>query len=192
MKRLTRIFLLVILFSIIAVSGRTAEDQVLTLKACIRIGLERNLRLKASHAVIDQAKYSSKAAYADFFPKLKLQGTYRWLDNPVGIDIPEITIHTPMGAIVSPQTTVSEAARNSGVLTTSVIQPLFTGGALTARYTFAKLEEKSRKNTYKANRQTLIENIKFAYFNLIKALKIHVLTIKFTEQLQSHLKTAKA
>jgi len=192
MKRLTRIFLLVILFSIIAVSGRAAEDQVLTLKACIRIGLEQNLQLKASHAVIDRAKYSSKAAYADFFPKLKLQGTYRWLDNPVSIDIPEITIHTPMGAIVSPQTTVSEAARNSGILTTSVIQPLFTGGALTARYTLARLEEKSRKNTYKANRQTLIENIKFAYFNLIKTLKIHTLTIKFTEQLQSHLKTAKA
>jgi len=182
-----------ILFFFLLISGPgMASDNSLTLETCIRMGLSQNLRLKASHAAIDRAKYFSKAAHADFFPKLKLRGTYRWLDNPVRIDIPEITIHTPLGALVSPPATVSEAARNSGILTTSVIQPLFTGGALSEKYTLARLEEKNSKNIYEGNRQTLIEEIKFAYFNLVKALKIHFLMTKFTEQLNAHLKTAKA
>ena len=170
----------------------SSDNTSMTLETCIRIGLTQNLRLKASRIAIDRAKYFRKAAYADFFPKLKLQGTYRWLDHPARVDIPEITLHTPLGKIVSPPATVSEAARNSGILTTSVIQPLFTGGALSEKYTFAKLEEKCSKNIYEDNRQALIEAIKFAYFNLIKALKIHFLTIKFSEQLDAHLKTAKA
>ena len=79
---------------------------VITLRECIRIGLKQNLELKASRFSIERAKYAAKAAHADFFPKLKLQGTYQWIDNPVKIDIPEITIHTPMGPLVSPRTIV--------------------------------------------------------------------------------------
>jgi len=192
MKKYGRVLLILCFFLLTPKAGVPSDNAPMTLETCIRIGLTQNLRLKASRIAIDRAKYFRKAAYANFFPKLKLQGTYRWLDHPVHIDIPEITLHTPLGKIVSPPATVSEAARNSGILTTSVIQPLFTGGALSEKYTFAELEEKSSKNLYEENRQALIEAIKFAYFNLIKALKIHFLTIKFSEQLEAHLKTAKA
>jgi len=165
---------------------------VLTLRECIRIGLKQNLKLKASRFSIERAKYVAKAAHADFFPKFKLQGTYQWIDNPIKIDIPEITIHTPMGSIVSPHTIVSETARNSGILTTSVVQPIFTGGALTEHYILARLEKKNKENTYLKNKQNLIEAIKLAYFNLTKAQKIHFLALKFVKQLAAHLKTAKA
>ncbi len=173
-----------------AISG--GKSPVLTLQECIKIGLKQNLKLRAARLSVENAKYMARAARADFFPKLQVQGTYRWIDNPVTIDIPEITIHTPLGPLVSPHTIVSRAARNSGILTTSIIQPLFTGGALTEHYTLSKLQEKSEKNTYENSRQALIKAIKTAYFNLIKAQKIHFLMVKFVEQLTEHLKAAKA
>ena len=164
---------------------------ILTLKECIEIGLKQNLKLKASGYSIERAKELARAAHADFFPKLRVDGTYRYLDKPVKIDIPEITIHTPMGPLVSPPVTVSQGAKNTGILTTSIIQPLFTGGALTEQYTLAKLEAKRETNIFENNRQALIEAIKVAYFELVRAQKVYHLAVKFSEQLADHLKEGK-
>lgn len=180
------------LFTLISPLYPKDNSHILTLQDCIRIGLKQNLKLKTSRLSIEEARYKAKAAQADFFPKLKFQGTYRWLENPVKIDIPEINILTPMGQIVSPPITVSQASRNSGILTTSLIQPIFTGGALKEQYALARLEEKSKKDTFENSKQALIEAIKLAYFNLIKAQKIHLLTIKFAKQLAAHMRTARA
>ncbi len=169
-----------------------APQPVLTLQQCIRLGLKRNLNLQAARYSIVRAAYLARAARADFFPKFKVNGTYRWIDHPVTIDIPAIAIHTPLGPLTSPPTTVTKAARNSAVMTTSLVQPLFTGGALTERYHLSKLEEQSEENAYENNRQTLIEAIKNAYFDLLKAQKIQVLMVRFVRQLTDHLKTAKA
>ncbi len=172
--------------------AKNTGSAVLTLQECIQIGLKRNLNLQAVHLSIEKAKYLEKAAHADFFPKLKVNGSYRWIDNPVTIDIPAISIQTPIGPLTSPPTTVTKAARNSGIMTTSIVQPLFTGGALTERYHLSKLQEKSEESIYENARQALIEAIKDAYFGLFKAQKIQFLMIKFVNQLADHLKIAKA
>jgi len=187
---LSLLFLMGFLF--LGQNGLTKEPPLLTLNECIEIGLKQNLKLKASQYSIERAKDLAKAAHADFFPKLQVHGTYRWLDNPTKIDIPEITIHTPMGPLVSPPTIVSEADRNSAIVTTSLIQPIFTGGALTEQYKLAKLETKRETSRFENNRQALIEAIKFAYFELVKAQKVYYLAVKFSEQLADHLKRAKA
>jgi len=184
----TGLFLALFAWSATAASS----PPVLTLKACIEMGLKQNLSLRAARYAIDHAMSLEKAAHADFFPKLRVQGTYRWVDHPVTIDIPQITIHTPFGPLVSPETTVTRAARNSGILTTSLIQPLFTGGALTERYTLSKLQERGEKEIYENTRQALIESIKNAYFNLLKTQKIYLLMVHFVKQLTDHLHIAKA
>ncbi len=196
MKQGKLLFAVVTLFFLFLPSHVSAQTKrtppVLSLEECLHIGLQQNLKLQASRLAIEKANYLAKAARADFFPKLRIEGTYRWLDNPVKIEIPEITIHTPMGPIVSPPATVSEAAKNTGTLTTSLVQPLFTGGALTERYKLASLDTVKEKNRYENAKQYLIESIKFAYYDLVKAYKIHSLAGEYVKQLEAHLKTAKA
>ncbi|RTZ92384.1 MAG: hypothetical protein DSY91_03690 [Deltaproteobacteria bacterium] len=195
MKGVIRGFSLILVlmgFMLAGLSYAQENPPTLTLQQCLEIGLKNNLNLKASRYSIERAKSMAKAAHADFFPKLHMQGTYRWLDNPVKIDIPQITIHTPFGPLTSPAKTVSEAARNSGIWTTSIIQPLFTGGALTEQYKLAKLEAKREETVFENNRQALVEAIKDAYYELVKAEKVYHLAVKFSEQLAEHLKTAKA
>ncbi len=195
MTRKARFISIILSFLILAIGdigAAQAPPPLLTLRECIEIGLKQNLKLKTSHLSIERAKRLAKAAHADFFPKLRMSGTYQWLDNPVTIEIPSITIHTPFGPLVSPSETVAQGARHSGVWTTSLIQPIFTGGALTERYTLATLEAKRETSQYENDRQGLIEAIKFAYFDLVKAQKVQYIAIKYTEQLAEHLKTAKA
>ncbi len=194
MRRRPFIFFLTILsFVLWATPGFSGDTSpVLSLQECIKIGLKQNLELHAVRLSIEKARYMAKAAYADFFPKLHVQATYRWLENPVSIDIPQITIHTPVGPLVSPPTNVAKAARNSGVMTTSLIQPLFTGGALTETHHLAKLQEKSNEDTYENRKQALIEAIKDSYYNLLKVQKIRLLMIEFVKQLTNHLHVAKA
>ncbi len=201
MIRRKGIVLAVILFAIILLPGLGAAKEtqkskvvprVLTLRECIEMGLKQNLNLKAFRYNIERAENLAKAAHADFFPKLRMQGTYRWIANPVEITIPSITIHTPFGPLTSPEKTVSQSARNSGIWTTSVVQPLFTGGALTEQYTLAKLETKRETSDFENTRQALVEAIKAAYFELVKAQKVYHIAVKYAEQLEEHLRTAKA
>ncbi len=195
MTRKSRFISIILSFLILAIGGigaAQAPPPLLTLKECIEIGLKQNLRLKASQLSIERAKRLAQAAHSDFFPKLRVSGTYQWLDNPVTIDIPSITIHTPFGPLVSPSKTVAQGARNSGVWTTSLVQPIFTGGALTEHYTLATLEAKRETSRHENDRQGLIEAIKFAYFDLVKAQKVYHIAVKYAEQLAEHLKTAKA
>ncbi len=65
-------------------SATIAEDEkIVTLEEAIRLALEHNLLLVASHQDLALAEAEKKAAYSALYPKLELSETYMHTNNPV-------------------------------------------------------------------------------------------------------------
>lgn len=165
----------VILFSL---SGLMAQEKELSLDDCIKIGLEKNINLHSSKQKVLGAEYKLKGANAQLLPSLKLSAGYTRLSS---IDPFTITIPPKYQVSISPNITDNYS------LKFTVQQPLFTGFRLSGN---SNLSE----NLYQASVQDLSKdqiefllNIKTAYWNLFKVIKLKEAIDKNVMQIQAHI-----
>jgi outer membrane protein TolC len=150
----------------------------LTLKESIVIALEKSPTIQSAQSAIKGAEYHHRAAFSDFLPQVSTQYSYTRLDQP------------PFATISG--TRVLTGTRDNYNWSTSVTQPVFTGGALINSYLLAKLGVDTAKVQFVLTKLDLALQVKQAYYSVLTAEKGLEVAQQAVTQLESHYTVAKA
>jgi outer membrane protein len=169
------------------VAGKPASPPVavaassFTLKESIEIALQKSPTLQAAQKAITEAKYRRLGTVSDFLPQVKTQYSYTRLDKT-----PSFYYPPPIS------TTVTVGTKDNYNWTTTVTQPVFTGGALINNYLLAKLGVDLAKVEFERSRLDLILQVKESYYGVLKAEKGLEVAAQAVAQLESHDTVAQA
>lgn len=152
----------------------------LTLKQSIGIALQKSPTIQSAQSAIKGAEYQRRAAISSFLPQVNMQYTYTRLDQPPFFALPPAIPQTQIG---------TQDVYN---WTTSVTQPVFTGGALINSYLLAKIGVDSAKVTLEQTKRDLVLQVKVAYYAVLTAEKGVEVAQQAAEQLESHYTVAQA
>ena len=152
----------------------------LTLKESIGIALQKSPTLQSAQSAIKEAQYRRLGAVSDFLPQVNMQYTYTRLDQAPYFSAPPLIPATQIGT------------KDNYNWTTSVTQPVFTGGALINSYLLAKIGVDSAKVQFEQTRFDLALQVKVAYYAVLTAEKGVEVAEQAVQQLESHFTVAKA
>ncbi len=184
--------LLIVLFSLLIVwSDRSDAAQALTLVKAVQIALERNLTMADSRLAVTEKEYQRREALSDFFPLAITQynGIVDRYSQPYPFYNIEAYTITNNGFHDSRYGGNQQAARMAPLNlhpnypyridpyrqftgTTTITQPIYSGGKLINEYRYAKLGVDYSAIQYEANRQDLILNVNQAYYQMMLAQKL--------------------
>ncbi len=156
----------------------TEEAEVLSLKEAVETALERSASIHSAREGMKGADYLRRAAIADFLPTFRTEYGFTYLNKApfVRFGLTETTVGT----------------RSNYGWTTSVEQPLFTGGSLYWSYRLAQLGVDLSKIFFELVKQDLILQVKATYFNILKAEKIRQVALRAVEQLEAGVEVSQA
>jgi outer membrane protein TolC len=153
----------------------------LTLKESIGIALQKSPTLQAAQSAIKEAEYRRRGTISDFLPQVNMQYSYTRLDKAPYFSAPPV-IPLP----------IQIGTRDNYNWTTSVTQPVFTGGALINSYLLAKIGVDSAKVQFEQTRFDLVLQVKVAYYAVLTTEKGVEVAEQAVQQLDSHYTVAKA
>ncbi|MFH0774843.1 MAG: TolC family protein [bacterium] len=157
-----------ILYSVFCVGW--AEVKPLTIDQSIQIALANNYSLQAASKRQTSASEKINEAKAGFFPTLGLSLNYTKLNEAPSF-----------GAMTIGDDDIYEVK-------TTLSQPLFSGGRLSAGLKIAESNCESAQYEYERVKNELILAVKSAYFGILKALKFQEVATDAVKQVVSHLR----
>jgi outer membrane protein len=162
-------------------AGGEQEAAPLTLKESIGIALQKSPTLQAAQSAIKEAQYRRRGTISDFLPQVTTQYSYTRLDKaPSFGPIPPLIPATQIGT------------RDIYDWSTSVTQPVFTGGALINSYLLAKIGVDSAKVQFEQTKFDLVLQVKVAYYAVLTTEKRVEVAEQAVQQLDAHYTVAKA
>ena len=159
----------------------------LTLEEAIRIALERNLALHSAKEGVLGSEFTRKAARAAFLPTWTGQYGYTRYSDPVAIGNTS-TISAPSGKT----TTIVPSSRDFYAFNTTVLQNIFSGGAISANYRFAKLGVDLSQTNVETARRDIVLQVRQAYFNILRAEKFVDVAKQAVKQFEGQLEISQA
>ncbi|MBU0971700.1 MAG: efflux RND transporter permease subunit [Proteobacteria bacterium] len=151
-------------------------ERVLNLSDTVKMAIENSPAVGKSKEDAIGADFARQSAKAEFFPSLSASYRFTALaDQPYMI--------TPGG-----NTPVAHDTQYQWGL--ALVQPLFTGHALTSRYTMAKLTLAIREKEKQQTILNIIKEVKSAYYRLLLTQKIRIVADEAFQTLSSHEKDA--
>ena len=142
------------------------------MKESIGIALEKSPTVQSAQSVIKEANYRRLGTVSDFLPQVNMQYSYTRLDKPL--------VFSYLGT------------KDNYNWTTSVIQPVFTGGALTNSYLLAKIGVDMAKLDLEKTKRDLVLLVKVAYYGVLTAEKGVEVAQQAVQQMESHYTVAQA
>jgi outer membrane protein TolC len=167
---------LMLVLLIMAPGGATAE-KVFTLDESIETALKQSVLIRAAQEGVLGAEAQKKEAFTGFLPKLSTSYSYTWLNKAPYMQIPP-----------TPKFTVGTQDNYSWAVEAK--QPLFAGGGIAANYEAGKIGFEISKMEKDAVTQDIVQEVKVAYFNILKAEKLLGVARQSLEQLQAHRNVA--
>jgi outer membrane protein len=195
--RIVGLILLVILYrgSVLAQESQGP----LTLEESIKIAMERSLTLHSAAVGVVGSEFRRKEAITNFLPPWTGQYGYtrysspftlgattgvRTITIPGGGGIPSMSISVPISIPVT--------SRDVYNFSTTLTQPLFTGGLNLANYRIAKLGVDLSKETLETAKRDLVLQVRVGYFNILRAEKFLVVAQQQVKQFEAQLEVTKA
>lgn len=155
----------------------------LTLEEGVKIALDRNLKLYSSMEGVAGAEFRRRAAMTDFFAKWTGQYGYTFYNNPVTVGYSAITL---------PGVGVINTDREIFNLSTTVSQPLFTGGSILSNYRLEKLGVDVSKTDVETIKRDIVLQVREGYFNILRAEKFLEVARQTVKQFTAQLEVTKA
>ncbi len=157
------------------------ETRKLSLEESIEMGLENSELIHSSQMKVNyaEAKWSEVNTYR--LPSLKLNASYTRLS-----EIDPFILNTPFGNF-----NISPSIVNNYNVKLSLQQPIFTGFKLLSSSNIAEYTYEAQKQEYTKDQQQLVLNIKDAYWNLFKAVKVKSVIDENIELVKAHLNDVK-
>ncbi len=158
----------------------------LTLEESIKIAMERSLALHSATVGIVGSEFRRKEAITNFLPLWTGQYGYNRYNTPSTIG----TASVPVSG--GGTTTTILTSRDIYNFSTSINQPLFTGGFNLANYRAAKLGVDLSKENVETVKRDLVLQVRVGYFNILKAEKFLDVAKQTVKQFEAQLEVTKA
>ncbi len=157
------------------------DSRKLTLEESIRIGLENSELIHSSQMKVNYAKARLSEVNTYRLPSLKLNASYTRLS-----EIDPFVLNTPFGNF-----NISPSIVNNYNIKLSLQQPIFTGFKLASSSNIAEYNYEAQKQVYTKDEQKLILDIKSAYWNLFKVIKVKSVVDENVDLIKAHLSDVK-
>ena len=171
---LTCILLFTGIFSV-PVSAQEVRD--LTLDESIQIGLQNSELIHSSKMKVNYAEARLSEINTNRLPSLKLNASYTRLS-----EIEPFILTTPFGSF-----DIVPSIVNNYNIKLSLQQPLFTGFKLLSSSDIAEYSYEAQKQNYTRDEQQLVLDIKNAYWNLFKVIKVKSAVDENVDLINAHL-----
>jgi len=148
----------------------------LTLEESIKIALDRNLGLQITTAGVAGSEFRQKSALTQFFPTWTGQYGYIRYNDPFTISSGR----------------VQDVADGTYAFSTTVTQPLFAGGSLSANYRSESLGVDISKNNVETVRRNVVLQVRQGYFNILAAEKALEVAAQSVKQFEAQLDVSRA
>ena len=167
---------------------------IVNLKEAIDIAMLNNPSIKEVTEKVNAAIQEKKSAYADFLPKASFNYSYTRLNEapsmnfnlpseiPIFIDGDPHIISLPFLGSGS----IPLGSQDIYSWNLSLSQPLFTGFGLLSQYELKKLNLEINEIQKKTAILNLVRNVKQAYYDLLLAQKLEIVTQEAVKNLRSH------
>jgi len=172
--KIKNLWILVLAAAVLApMPGITAET--LTLEESIDIALRNSLIIDSAREGINAATAQKREAVTGFLPKLNTSYNYTRLNKE-----PSVMLPAPFS------TEMTTGTKDNYNWTVEARQPLFTGGGLIANYQAAKIGEDAAQIEETAKTQDVVQEVKIAYYDILRAQKIQETARQSVEMLTAH------
>ena len=177
-------------------SWAQGSSDTLTLEESIRIAIERNLALHSAKEGVIGSEFRRKTARADFLPKWTGQYGFTRYSDPITIGSTttaaaqqsgQSTANNATPIVVIPQTT-----RDVYNIGSSLVQTLFSGGAISANYRFEKLGLELSKTNVETVKRDIVLQVRVGYFAIITTEKFVDVGKQAVKQFEAQLEVSKA
>ena len=177
-----------------AVTAAHAAEMVkpLSLSESIDLALKRSLLIHAAREGVRGAEAQRKEAFTGFLPKFSTAYSYTRLNDDPTVNSPgsSLNLPAPIGAVTIPSSTYQAGTKENYNWNVEVRQPLFAGGGILANYEASRIGTDIVRIEEAATVQDLVQEVKIAYFNILKAGRIHGVAMQSIERLTAHRDTA--
>jgi outer membrane protein len=166
-------------------SGIWAADAIkpLSLPESIEIALKRSVLLHAAKEGVRGAEAQQKEAFTGFLPKFSTSYNYTRLNEDPYFVFPGAPPLIPAG-------NMKTGTEDNYSWTIEARQPLFAGGGISANYEAKRLGTDIARHEETTALQDLVQEVKVAYFNILKAERILDVAKQSVERLKAHRETA--
>jgi len=162
-------------------------QEPLTLEESIKIATERSLTIHSAVEGVTGSEYRHKEAITNFLPLWT--GQYTWARYNIPVVVGPIPLAIPGVAIPGVTAITSRDIYN---FSTTISQPLFTGGLNLANYRSTKLGVNLSKTSVETAKQDLILQVKVGYFTILRAEKYLKVAEQQVKQFEAQLDVTKA
>ena len=153
-------------------------EEPLTLEASIEIALKNSIVINIAKEGTKGATAQKREAITAFLPKLNTSYSYTRLNEDPFIRVPLF-----WGL---PDLDIPAGTADNYNWAIEVKQPLFTGGAILANYQAYKIGEDVAHVEETAKYQDVVQEVKIAYFNVLRAQRIQNTARQAVEMLSAH------
>jgi outer membrane protein len=176
-KKLPFIFLM--LFTIVLSPCLIFAEEPLTLESSIDTALKKSGVLNIAREGSKSATAQKKEALTGFFPKFSTSYSYTRLnEDPFFL--------FPGSPPAIPASTMITGTENNYNWAIEAKQPLFAGGGILANYQANSIGEEAALLEETAKTQDVVQDVKIAYFNILRAQRIQDAARQSVEMLKAH------
>ena len=182
-----------ILISVAVTAVQAAETiKPLSLSESIEIARKRSVLIHAAQEGVRGAEAQRKEAFTGFLPKFSTSYGYTHLNQDPFVTSPgsSLTLPAPIGAVTIPPSTYQAGTQENYNWSVEARQPLFAGGGILANYEASRMGLELARFDERATVQDLIQEVKIAYFNILKVDRIRAVASQSVERLTAHRDTA--
>jgi outer membrane protein len=160
-----------------------AEDH-LTLNESIDIALKNSSILNIAKEEVNGAIAQKREAFTGFLPRFSTAYSYMRLNEDPYIRIPSFSLFS--GSWITPSFDIPAGTANNYNWGIEVRQPLFAGGGILANYQAYRIGEDVAHVEETAKYQDVVQEVKIAYFNVLRAQRIQNTARQAVEMLSAH------
>ncbi|MGZ3495449.1 MAG: TolC family protein, partial [Thermodesulfobacteriota bacterium] len=178
-------FIVWVIVSAGIVWGQEAQKP-LTLEESIKIAMERSLSLHSAVVGVVGSEFRRKEAFTNFLPWWTAQYGWTLYNTPATVGATQVQISGTNA------TTTIPTSKNIYDLSTTVNQPLFTGGFNLATYRSAKIGVDLSRETVETAKRDVVLQVRVGYFTILRAEKFLAVAEQQVKNFEAQLEVTQA
>src|SRR5208337_993070 len=183
-KHWRMIILILAVFTFVLYSHPIYAEEPLTLEASIDIALKNSIVINIAKEGSYGASAQKKEAFTGFLPKFSTSYSYERLNTAPFMRF--VGILPPLSTLIPNGTEITAGTQNNYNWAIEAKQPLFAGGGILANYQASIIGEDAAHLEETAKYQDVVQDVKIAYFNILRAQRIQDAARQSVEMLTAH------
>ena len=172
------------LLAVVIFPQQVFAQGTLTLESSIDIALKNSIVLDIAREGVKGATAQKREAITGFLPKFNTSYSYTRLNEAPSFRFPGVPPLIPASDMMT-------GTKDNYNWTIEARQPLFTGGGLIANYQATKIGEDVAQIEETAKKQDVVQEVKIAYYDILRAQKILETARQSVEMLNAHRDVAR-